>query len=212
MQRISTRLRWVFELTAIAGLGVSCARDTRAERAGTTASAAPAATLRAPDVPYEPSPDHVVREIVRIARLVPGDVLYDLGCGDGRIVIAAVREPGVRGVCVDIDPQRIAESRENARRAGVSERIEFRTQDLFETDLRPATVVTLFLWPEVNLKLRPKLFAELAPGARVVSYMHDMGDWKPDETVPVHSGKRETAVYRWNVPERSARDGTLSGR
>ncbi|HEX6275657.1 MAG TPA: class I SAM-dependent methyltransferase [Polyangiaceae bacterium] len=212
MQRISWRLRRVFELTAIAGLGVACARGTRAERVDTTASAAPASTLRAPDVPYEPSPDHVVREIVRIARLVPGDVLYDLGCGDGRIVIAAVREPGVRGVCVDIDPQRIAESRENARRAGVSERIEFRTQDLFETDLRPATVVTLFLWPKINLKLRPKLFAELTPGARVVSYMHDMGDWQPDESVPVHSGKRETAVYRWNVKERAPRDGTLSGR
>jgi SAM-dependent methyltransferase len=208
MRWITRHRRRVFALAAGAGLSLACARGRGAERADALASAAPAATLRAPDVPYEPSPEHVVREMVRIARLVPGDVLYDLGCGDGRIVIAAVREPGVRGVCVDIDPQRIAESRANAARAGVSERIEFRTQDLFATDLSRATVVTLFLWPKVNLKLRPKLLAELEPGTRVVSYMHDMGDWEPDETVPVHSGKRETAVYRWNVTGRAARDRT----
>jgi SAM-dependent methyltransferase len=153
-------------------------------------------------VPYEPSPEHVVAEIVRLARLKPGDVVYDLGCGDGRIVIAALEKPGVRGVCVDIDPERIAESRENARKAGVSDRMEFLTQDLFETDIRRATVVTLFLWPKINLKLRPKLLRELEPGTRVISYMHDMGDWLPDETVPVHSGKRDTAVYLWTIPER----------
>jgi SAM-dependent methyltransferase len=210
--------RTVLELTAIAGLAFACARGTGAERAepaaraDTTASASPAAPLRAPDVPYEPSPEHVVAEIVRVARLVPGDVLYDLGCGDGRIVIAAVRKPGVRGVCVDIDPQRIAESRENARVAGVSERIEFLTQDLFRTDIGQATVVTLFLWPKINLKLRPKLLSELKPGTRVVSYMHDMGDWQPDETVPVHSGKQDTAVYRWTIPERRSENEISSGR
>jgi SAM-dependent methyltransferase len=167
-----------------------------------TPAPAPTASLRAPDVPYEPSPEHVVAEIVRLARLKPGDVVYDLGCGDGRIVIAALEKPGVRGVCVDIDPERIAESRENARKAGVSDRMEFLTQDLFETDIRRATVVTLFLWPKINLKLRPKLLRELEPGTRVISYMHDMGDWLPDETVPVHSGKRDTAVYLWTIPER----------
>ena len=149
---------------------------------------------------------------MRLARLVPGDVLYDLGCGDGRIVIAAVKTPGVRGVCVDIDPQRIAESRENARRAGVSDRIEFLTQDLFQTNIRRATVVTLFLWPKVNLELRPKLLAELEPGARVISYMHDMGEWRPDQTVPVHSGKRATAVYLWIIPQRSGPDDAVSRR
>jgi SAM-dependent methyltransferase len=157
---------------------------------------------RAPDVPYEPSPDHVVTQMMLLARLVSGDVLYDLGCGDGRIVIAAVKQHGVRGVCVDIDPVRIAESRENARRAGVDDRITFLTQDLFKTDIHDATVVTLFLWPKVNLDLRPKLFRELRPGTRVISYMHDMGDWAPDETVPVHSGTRDTAVYLWRMPER----------
>jgi ribosomal protein L11 methylase PrmA len=154
----------------------------------------------------------VVTEIIRLARLVSGDVVYDLGCGDGRIVIAAVRTPGVRGVCVDIDPERIAESRENARKANVEERITFLTQDLFETNIRDATVVTLFLWPKINLKLRPKLLEELAPGTRVVSYMHDMGDWAPDETVPVHSGKRDTAVYLWSIPRTPGRDPGDAGR
>jgi ribosomal protein L11 methylase PrmA len=139
-----------------------------------------------------------------LARLVSGDVLYDLGCGDGRIVIAAVKQHGVRGVCVDIDPVRIAESRENARRSGVDDRITFLTQDLFKADIHDATVVTLFLWPKVNLDLRPKLFRELRPGTRVISYMHDMGDWAPDETVPVHSGTRDTALYLWRMPERSS--------
>jgi SAM-dependent methyltransferase len=182
---------------ALALFACSCARRQEAPRADATDPAS--APLRAPDVPYEPSPEHVVREIIRLARLAPGDVLYDLGCGDGRIVIAAVKNTGVRGVCVDIDPRRIAESRENARQAGVSDRIEFLTQDLFETDLRRATVVTLFLWPKINLKLRPKLLRELTPGTRVISYMHDMGDWQPDETVPVHSGRRATAVYRFDI-------------
>jgi len=186
--------------------------ETRVERANEPASPKAEPTRRAPDVPYEPSPEHVVTEIIRLARLVPGDVLYDLGCGDGRIVIAAVQKPDVRGVCVDIDPERIAESRENARRAKVEDRITFLTQDLFATDIRDATVVTLFLWPKVNLKLRPKLRSELAPGTRVISYMHDMGDWVPDETVPVYSGTRDTAVYLWVMPRDAGRDSDDAGR
>ena len=213
MQRRSLKRCRVLELAtlwSLASLALGCARGGEAERVDTSAAPAAPAPLRAPDVPYEPSPEHVVAEIVRLAGLVPGDVLYDLGCGDGRIVIAAVKTPGVRGVCVDIDPQRIAESRENARRAGVSDRIEFLTQDLFQTNIRRATVVTLFLWPKVNLELRPKLLAELEPGARVVSYMHDMGEWQPDQTVPVHSGKRATAVYLWIIPERSGPHDAVS--
>jgi SAM-dependent methyltransferase len=211
--------------TIFAALALSCARGPEIERAESKPASAPVAaptpeparapapaptpSLRAPDVPYDPSPEHVVNEIVRLARLRPGDVVYDLGCGDGRIVIRAVQEPGVRGVCVDIDPKRIAESRENARRAGVSDRLEFLTEDLFQTDIRRATVVTLFLWPKINLRLRPKLLSELEPGTRVISYMHDMGDWQPAETVPVHSGTRETAVYLWTIPKRDG--GTDSG-
>ena len=129
-------------------------------------------------------------------------MVYDLGCGDGRIVITAVREFGARGVCVDIDPQRIAESRENARAAGVTENIRFLTQDLFETNVSEASVVMLFLSPELNLKLRPKLLRELNPGARIVSHWHDMGDWKPQKAVHVRSDGRERSIYLWNIPPR----------
>ncbi|HLV68656.1 MAG TPA: class I SAM-dependent methyltransferase [Polyangiaceae bacterium] len=155
---------------------------------------------RVPDVPYEPSEPEVVSAMLRLADVGPEDVVYDLGCGDGRIVIAAVKERGARGVCVDIDPERIRESRENARRAGVENRITFLEQDLFETDIGDATVVMLFLWPEVNLRLRPKLLRELPAGARVVSHMHDMGDWKPDSVtrVPVNGEAHE--VYLWTRP------------
>jgi predicted O-methyltransferase YrrM len=156
-----------------------------------------AAAQRVPDVPYEPSSPDVVRAMVQLASVSRRDVVFDLGCGDGRVVIAAVRERGARGVCVDIDPERIAEARANARRAGVADRIEFRQQDLFETDIRPATVVMLFLWPEVNLKLRPRLERELSPGTRIVSHWHDMGDWKPDRTVRLVSEGRERPVYLW---------------
>jgi len=158
--------------------------------------------LRAPDVPYQPSTMDVVEVMLSLGRVGAADVVYDLGCGDGRIVIAAVRERGARGVCVDIDPQRIAEARENARRAGVAERIRFLTQDLFQTDIRDATAVMLFLWPEVNLALRPKLLRELKPGTRVVSHWHDMGDWRPQQTVRVLSAGRERPVYLWTIPPR----------
>jgi predicted O-methyltransferase YrrM len=156
--------------------------------------------LRAPDVPYEPSAPEVVRLMLDLARVKPGEQVIDLGCGDGRIVIAAVRQLDARGVCVDIDPRRIGEARENAVRAGVADRIRFINQDLFDADLREADVVMLFLWPEVNLKLRPKLRRELKPGARVVSHWHDMGDWKPDRTVRISSNGRSRPVYLWTLP------------
>ena len=158
--------------------------------------------LRAPDVPYQPSTTDVVEAMLRLAKVDASDVVYDLGCGDGRIVIAAARDRGARGVCVDIDPQRIAEARENARRAGVADRIRFLTQDLFATDIRDATSVMLFLWPEVNLKLLPKLLRELRPGTRVVSHMHDMGDWKPQDMVRVPDGDRVRIIYLWTIPGR----------
>jgi SAM-dependent methyltransferase len=149
------------------------------------------------DVPYWPSPPHVVAEMLQIAKVGPKDLVYDLGCGDGRIVIAAVRDHGARGVCIDIDPERIREAQQNAKAEGVDDRIEFRTQDLFEADLTGATVVTLYLWPEVNVRLRPKLQRELKPGTRTISYMHDMGDWKPDRTITVIDDGKQSSVYLW---------------
>jgi ribosomal protein L11 methylase PrmA len=134
--------------------------------------------------------------MLKLAGVTKADVVYDLGCGDGRIVIAAARDFGARGVGIDIDPQRIAESQENARTAGVAGRVIFREQDLFEADFREATVVTLFLWPSLNLKLRPKLLKELKPGTRIVSYMHDMGDWAAEKSVDV--GYRQ--IHLWTVP------------
>jgi SAM-dependent methyltransferase len=176
-------------LLAIVVAGISCGEQRSEEPT----------SLRAPDVRYEPTPLDVVTVMLRLADVKAGDVVYDLGCGDGRIVIAAVRDFGARGVCVDIDPQRIAESQENARAAGVADQIRFLTQDLFATDVSEATVVMLFLSPEFNLKLRPKLLHELKPGARIVSHWHDMGDWKPHKTMRVQSGGRERAVYLWTI-------------
>ncbi len=168
----------------------------------TQAQTAQRAPLRAPDIHYEPTPDNVVAEMLKLAKIGAQDVVYDLGCGDGRIVIAAVKQRGARGVCVDIDPQRIRESKANAARAGVAERIVFLNQDLFETDLSDATVVTLFLWPSVNLKLRPKLARELQPGMRVISYVHDMGDWKPAEVRTVQGAHGPRSLYLWVITAR----------
>lgn len=164
--------------------------------------AAVGAPPQAPGVRYEPTATDVVDVMVRLASVKGGDVVYDLGCGDGRVVIAAVQAGAARGVCVDIDPRRIAESRENAERAGVADRIRFLNQDLFATDVGEATVVMLFLSPEFNLKLRPKLRRELKPGARIVSHWHDMGDWTPEQTVRVRSEDRERPIYLWTLPAR----------
>jgi SAM-dependent methyltransferase len=155
--------------------------------------------LRAPDVAYEPTPMEVVHAMLRLAKVNAGDVVYDLGCGDGRIVITAVRDFGARGVCVDIDPVRIAESRENARQANVVDRIQFLNEDLFATDVGDATVVTLFLSPALNLKVRPKLWRELKRGTRIVSHWHHMGDWKPQETLRVRGDGQESPIYLWTV-------------
>ena len=155
---------------------------------------------RAPDVPYQPTNDEVVVAMLKLAKVNATDMVYDLGCGDGRIVIAAVKERGARGVCVEIDPQLIALARNNAQKAGVADRIRFLTQDLFKTDFRDATVVMLFLWPEINLKLRPLLWRDLVPGARVVSHMHTMGDWPPEQRVDIKATDRERVIYLWTMP------------
>ena len=149
------------------------------------------------DVPYVSTPQIVVDKMLELAALKKNDVLYDLGSGDGRIVISAAKKYGARGVGVDIDPQRIKEANANAVQAGVADRVKFIEQDLFETDLKAASVVTLYLLPEVNLRLMPKLLRELKPGSRVVSHAFDMGDWKPEQTVQVEG----RTVYYWVIPK-----------
>jgi precorrin-6B methylase 2 len=180
-----------------AALVVAAACGVSGAAPSASGAARPAREL---DVPYEPTPPEVVRAMMDLAEVGPGDIVYDLGCGDGRIVVEAARR-GARGVGVDLDPRRIAEARANASAAGVADRVELRVGDLFQTDVRPATVVMLFLYPRVNLELRPRLLAQLRPGARIVSHMHDMGEWRPDRTVEVAGRK----VYLWIVPNGSAR-------
>ena len=152
--------------------------------------------LRQPDVRYEPSPRPVVREMLELAEVGPQDLVYDLGSGDGRIPIMAAEEFGARGVGIDIDPERIAEAEANAREAGLTDRVSFRNEDLFEADFSDASVVTLFLSRDVNRRLRPILLRQLRPGTRIVSYWHDMGDWEPKRTVPTERAN----IYLWTVP------------
>ena len=157
---------------------------------------------RQPDVHFVPTDTTKVREMLTAANVSPNDLVYDLGCGDGRFVITAVKKfKARRGVCVDIDPVRIKESKSNADTAGVRNKIEFVEGDLFEQDLSKATVITLYLLPSLNERLRPKLFREARPGTRIVSNAFDMGDWKADRTMTVkmNSGMQSYA-YLWVMP------------
>jgi len=165
------------------------------------ASGSAVAQNRVPDVIFVPTPQEVVEDMLRLADVKKGDVLYDLGSGDGRIPITAAKKYGVRAVGIDIDPHRISEARANAKKAGVEKQVEFREGDLFAMDFREATVVTLYLLPELNLKLAPRLRAEMKPGTRIVSHQFDMGEWRPDKKLEL--GGR--TVYFWTVPERKAR-------
>jgi SAM-dependent methyltransferase len=162
-----------------------------------------------PEVPYVPTHEKVVAEMLKVAKVGKNDILYDLGSGDGRIVITAAKRFGTRGVGVDIDPARITEARENAVKAGVADKVKFLQQDLFETDIREATVVTLFLLPEVNLRLRPKLLSDLKPGTRVVSHNFGMGNWTPLKTLKVRVPQEHT-IYYWVVPPRTNRSAPTS--
>jgi SAM-dependent methyltransferase len=153
------------------------------------------------DVPYVQTPHEVVAQMLRLAGVGRNDVVYDLGSGDGRLVIAAARDFGARGVGVEIDPRLVARSVESARRAGVGGRVTFREQDLFQTDLADATVVTLYLSPALNLRLRPKLLRELRAGARIVSHDFDMGDWPPARALRIDVRERASQVYLWVVPK-----------
>ncbi|MDB5744792.1 MAG: hypothetical protein JWR68_3107 [Polaromonas sp.] len=150
------------------------------------------------DVPYVPTPQPVVDKMLQLANVGRNDVLYDLGCGDGRIVITAAKAHGTRGMGIDIDPARINEAVQNAKRAGVSGRVAFKQGDLFEADFSPATVVTLYLLPDINRKLRPQLWRQLKVGTRVVSHDFDMGDeWPPEKTEKVGNA----TLYYWTITE-----------
>ncbi|HWP17951.1 MAG TPA: class I SAM-dependent methyltransferase [Burkholderiaceae bacterium] len=150
------------------------------------------------DVPYVPTPQPVVDKMLEMAQVTSKDVLYDLGCGDGRLVVTAAKKYGARGVGIDLDPQRIAEAKSNAKSAGVSRQVDFRVGDLFKSDVSEATVVTLYLLPEVNRRLRPQLWKQLPVGARVVSHDFDMGpEWPPERTERVG----HKTIYYWTITE-----------
>jgi ribosomal protein L11 methylase PrmA len=149
-----------------------------------------------PDVIYVPTPHEVVDDMLRLANVHKGDVLYDLGSGDGRIAIAAAKKYGIKAVGIDIDPQRIREATENAKRAGVTDLVEFRQEDLFKADFKEATVITLYLLPDLNVKLRPRLWEDLKPGTRIISHQFDMGTWKPEKTLQSNG----RTVYFWTIP------------
>src|SRR5579885_2696757 len=161
---------------------------------------------RVPDVPYVPTTEEAVAAMLQLARVEKNDIVYDLGCGDGRIVVAAAKDFGARAVGIDINPERIAEARANAKRAGVENRVRFEEGDLFTADIHEATVVTLFLLSSVNQKLRPKLLADLKPGTRIVSNTFEMGDWKPDKEATVegtdHDSYFSRKLFLWTVPSK----------
>ena len=182
-----------------------CALLIAAIVAVSTAAAQSSKPLRQPDVPYVPTTEVAVQAMLKLAGVTRNDVLYDLGCGDGRIVIAAAKMYGARGVGIDINPERIAEAKENARKAGVENLVRFEENDLFQADIHEATVVTLFLLNSVNLKLRPKLLANLRPGTPIVSNTFDMGDWKPEREVTLEGNDDEFLsrnLYLWKIPPR----------
>ncbi len=177
---------------------IACQAPPSTPSASAQAPAAPAPN-RTPDVIYVPTPQVVVDAMLKLGEVKTGDVIYDLGSGDGRIPVTAAKTFGIRGVGIDIDPQRIAEANANAKQAGVTNLVTFKNQDLFTTDFSEASVVTLYLLPSLNLKLRPKLLAELKPGTRIVSHAFDMGDWQPEQTVELDGGN---TIYLWRVPAR----------
>ena len=180
-------------LMAVVVLGLATLSSSAAP--APQAAAAPAQqTLRQPDVIFVPTRQTVVEAMLKVANVKAGDVLYDLGCGDGRIPVSAAKL-GARAVCIDIDPKRIAEANENVKKSGVGDRVRVLNQDLFTTDISEATVVTLYLLPSLNVKLRPTLWRTLKPGTRIVSHDFDMGDWKPEQTLNVDGA----TVYYWTI-------------
>jgi SAM-dependent methyltransferase len=187
------RRRFLTALGLAGAAGLARAAD---HRLPLLAQAAPRS--RTPDVIFVPTPNDVVNKMLELAQVTAKDVVYDLGCGDGRIVITAAQRYGCRGVGIDIDPERIREATENVQKGKVADKVKFIQGDLFEADISEATVVTLYLLTELNLKLRPKLMKDLRPGTRVVSHAFSMGDWKPERTETVNGA----SVYLWRIPPR----------
>ena len=169
--------------------------------AAVAASAQTPSTPKEPDVPYVPTHEKIVAEMLKVAKVKKTDVLYDLGSGDGRIVITAAKKFGTRGTGIELLPQLVREARDNAQKAGVSELAKFVEGDIFEANIADATVVTLYLLPAVNMRLRPKLL-ELRPGTRIVSHNYDLGDWQPEKTIKINLADGEHTVYYWVVPAR----------
>jgi len=187
------RLRFAAALVGVLVLGLGAASAEPAP-AGQAAAAPAQQGLRQPDVIYVPTRQTVVDAMLKVTNVKAGDVLYDLGCGDGRIPVTAAKL-GARAVCIDIDPRRIAEANENVKKNNVGDRVRVLNQDLFTTDISEATVVSLYLLPSLNLKLRPTLWRTLKPGTRIVSHDFDMGDWKPEQTLNVDGA----TVYYWTI-------------
>ncbi len=167
---------------------------------------------RAPDVLFVPTPPETVAEMLCLADIRDGDVLYDLGSGDGRIPIAAAERYGIRAVGIDIDPKMVAAARENARRAGVAERVSFLQEDLYKADISEATIVTLYLSDGLNLLLRPKLLRELRSGTRIISHDFRMGDWKPERSVRVNWSNLYRTIYVWTIPAHGRVQGRKNNR
>jgi SAM-dependent methyltransferase len=185
-------------LAALAAGGASAFAYSHEPSRVLLAQTAPA--RRSPDVIFVPTPNEVVDKMLEMAKVTAKDVVYDLGCGDGRIVITAAQKYGVRAVGIDIDPKRIAEAVANAKAAKVTDKVRFIEGDLFEADIGEATVVTLYLLTRLNEKLKPKLLKDLQPGTRVVSHAFDMGDWAPEQRAQVGA----SSVYLWRIPPRTS--------
>ena len=193
-------LAWLAAALTLAACGPS-ERAQEAREAASRARTPVPPPANHPDVMYVPTPQAVVDAMLTLAGVRAGDVLYDLGSGDGRIPITAAQRFGIRAVGIDIDEERVAAARANAKAAGVEQLVSFREEDLFTADFGEASVVTLYLLDSLNLKLRPRLLAELRPGTRIVSHAFLMGDWEPQRAIDV-GGRR---IYLWTVPERRTR-------
>ena len=165
-----------------------------------------------PDIHYVPTPQQLVDVMLQMAAVKKGDVVYDLGCGDGRLVIRAAKNHGARGIGIDIDPQRIAEATKNAEAAKVEDRVQFREANIFASDFRDASVITLYLLDSINVRLRPHIFEQVKPGTRVVSHAFRMGDWEPDESRQVKITGSNYDAFFWVVPANVSGRWKVSGQ